>query len=159
MVLLAAGEQARGDRHIGYLGLDAPSIEKDVTGVENWLAKTAVAFDGRVVGWLLCETDDEMGRGWWWGPFVVATDWAGTADSLYETAAALVDVSEEEQAPDARNELAAAFALRQGFQSVIIRFSASSFSEWINSFLRASSSTRSSPRAVVPFIGRDVILP
>ncbi len=115
MVLLAAGEQARGDRHIGYLGLDPASLEKDVVGVENWQAKTAVAIDGRVVGWMLCETDDEMGRGWWWGPFVVATDWAGTADALYETAASMVDVTEEEQAPDTRNELAAAFALRHGF--------------------------------------------
>jgi ribosomal protein S18 acetylase RimI-like enzyme len=117
MVSLAAGEQARGDRHIGYLGLDAQSIEKDVTGVENWQAKTAVAIDGRVVGWLLCETDDDMGRGWWWGPFVVAADWSGTADALYETAAVMVGVTEEEQAPDSRNELAAAFALRQGFRA------------------------------------------
>jgi hypothetical protein len=72
MASLAASEQARGDRHIGYLGLDAESIAKDVRGVEDWQAKSVVAVEGRLVGWLLCETDDDMGRGWWWGPFVVA---------------------------------------------------------------------------------------
>jgi ribosomal protein S18 acetylase RimI-like enzyme len=51
------------------------------------------------------------------GPLRGGPDWDDTADSLYESVRAVVDVAEEEMAPDTRNELAAAFALRHGFHA------------------------------------------
>jgi ribosomal protein S18 acetylase RimI-like enzyme len=117
MAALASRAQADGARHIGYLGLDAESIRSDVDGVDDWADRTAVAVEaGRVVGWLVAERDDEMGRVWWWGPFVDAADWQGVADRLYELARTLVPVSEEELAPDDRHRAAAEFASRSGFR-------------------------------------------
>lgn len=118
MVQLAAGQQVRVERHIGYLGTDPASIAADVAGVDGWTARTAVAVDGagRLAGWLLAETDDEMGRVWWWGPFAVDEDWAPTADALYGAAAVLTAATEEELAPDERHRLAAEFADRHGFR-------------------------------------------
>jgi ribosomal protein S18 acetylase RimI-like enzyme len=117
MFALASRAQADGARHIGYLGLDEASIRSDVEGVDDWVDRTVVAEDtDQMVGWLLAERDDEMGRVWWWGPFVDTADWQGVADRLYELARALVPVSEEELAPDDRHREAAEFAGRAGFR-------------------------------------------
>jgi hypothetical protein len=116
MAALASHAQADGAGHIGYLGLDEFSIRSDVEGVDEWADRTAVAVEaGRVVGWLVAERDDEMGRVWWWGPFVDAADWQGVADRLYELARTLVPVSEEELAPDDRHRAAAGLPGAQVF--------------------------------------------
>jgi ribosomal protein S18 acetylase RimI-like enzyme len=117
MVRLAASQQVDGSRHIGYLGSDVESIATDITAVDVWTARTAVAVDesGRLIGWLLAESDDDMGRAWWWGPFVEDGNWAEIADRLYRLSPDLTDAREEELAPDTRNSQAADFAQRHGF--------------------------------------------
>ncbi len=117
IVRLIAGQQVQPNRHIPYLGSDPDSIRADITAMDDWTARTVVSAPagGTIDGCLLAEVDTDMGRCWWWGPFVSADDWAGTADALYTAAPGSVETPEQELAPDDRNLLTAEFALRHGF--------------------------------------------
>lgn len=100
LAALAAAMQSRPDRQLTYLSADAEAIAEELDELGEWTATSAVAeVDGEVVGWLVGETDDEVGRVWWLGPAVVDDqDWAPTATALYEAAAALLPdgIDEEE---------------------------------------------------------------
>jgi ribosomal protein S18 acetylase RimI-like enzyme len=132
MVALAATLQRDPTRHIGYLGEDPASVRADVEGVADWWVHTAVLDDaGEVAGWLLGETDDDVGRTWWWGPFAadgVDDHWL---DAMYERAATAAGLPEQEMAPDDRNLQAAAFAARLGFRgetaSAVLRYEGAGF--------------------------------
>lgn len=102
---------------MAYLGLDPESIRTDIVEVEDWTAHTMVSAsaDGTIDGCIFAEVDADMGRCWWWGPFVDADDWAGTADSLYAATPEAGSTPEQELAPDDRNLLTAEFAIRHGF--------------------------------------------
>lgn len=119
MVLLAAALQAVPENHIGYLGLDVASIRTDVLGVESWVERTAVVEDrsGRLAGWLTGELDEDMGRVWWWGPFLSGGSTDPVADEMYACAAAAVGAAEEEMAPDDRNSRVKVLAERNGFSA------------------------------------------
>lgn len=128
MSAIAAAHQADPARHCLYLSAEADAITEEIAELEDWVAYTAVAdVDGEVTGWLFGEPDPDMGRVWWWGPFAPLDGWADTADELYRVARALLGdaYSEEEAAADARSELIAAWADRQGFTadpgSVLLR--------------------------------------
>ncbi len=74
MAALAETCQVDPDVFCMYIGEDAASIATDVSEVERWTETTVLAErrgdDGtELVAWLLAETDAEMGRLWWWGPF------------------------------------------------------------------------------------------
>lgn len=118
MARLAEGLQVKGATHIGYLGTDARSVAVDVAGVDQWVERTAVAeVSGSIVGWLLSEVDEEMGRVWWWGPFCEdRLDRDRIADEMYRVAWEVVRPDEEELAPDDRNAWVAACADRWGFR-------------------------------------------
>ena len=117
IVRLVDGEQVQPNRHIAYLGSDTESIRIDIVAIEDWPAHTVVSAgaSGSIDGCLLAEVDADMGRCWWWGPFVDADDWAGTADALYTAAPEGGVTPEQELAPDDRNLMTAEFALRHGF--------------------------------------------
>jgi len=117
IVRLAAGQQVQPNRHIAYLGSDPESIRADIVAIEDWTAHTVVSVNtaGTIDGCLIGEVDADMGRCWWWGPFVDADDWAGTADGLYAAAPDAGMTPEQELAPDDRNLLTAEFASRHGF--------------------------------------------
>ena len=127
LVGLAVDAQRDPRRGCAYLSADGPAIEEELTGIdgaEDWTDVTWVALDDarRVIGWIAAERDAEMGRIWWFGPFV-----AGAA-SLSETLAdpvldalfgaarpAAEGHDEEELVGDVRSDLLARFAERQGF--------------------------------------------
>jgi ribosomal protein S18 acetylase RimI-like enzyme len=118
---LAATLQARPERHIVYLGTDPEAIaEEMVADDEDWTAVTAVAEDeGRLVGWLMGSVDAELGRVWWYGPFVDAPSdgvWVATADAMYDHARGLLPagVDEEEFGIDERFTALARWALARG---------------------------------------------
>lgn len=135
---LAADAQVDLNRYCAYFGDDAASIAADVAEVigpdpvpgADWTAATWVACDGpRLIGWLLAETDPDMGRVWWWGP-VIARDKLPRAtdltDALYQAASqAVARYSEHEMAFDEASSLLGSFAIRQGLQpdagSVVLR--------------------------------------
>lgn len=121
---MAAPLQARPDHHIPYLGVDANTIAVEmVADVDDWTEAAAVAEEeGRIVGWLMGSIDHDMGRVWWFGPFVDADDperWSTIADDLDAVARATLpaSVDEEEYAFDARHAAGPAWAARRGFHA------------------------------------------
>ena len=120
LAALAARLQVRPDRHIVYLGFDAATIAAEMVAEDDdWTAAAAVVLEGEEpVGWLMGSVDPNMGRVWWFGPFIDAAEsaWVTIADELYETASALLDasVTEEEFAPDARFTELIAWAVERG---------------------------------------------
>lgn len=128
MVSLAAPLQARPDRHVAYLSIEGPAMAEELRGLGDWAAVSAV-IDGpdpaggrRLAAWLVGEVDAELGRVWWWGPFVDpgATDeatWAEVVTVLYRHAAALLPdgITEQEVAVDERHVDLAAWATGNGF--------------------------------------------
>lgn len=121
---LAARCQALPERQIPYVGDDAASIAADVVdacGGDSWPEHALVARDGdRVVGWLCAETDPDMGRLWWFGPFLepdLDDERAGEiADALYGAAGVVrAGFDEQEICYDQRSTLLAAFGRRNGF--------------------------------------------
>jgi ribosomal protein S18 acetylase RimI-like enzyme len=121
---MAAALQCRPGHHIAYLGDDPDTIAAEmIEDVDDWTEAAAVAeHDGRVIGWLMGSIDHEMGRVWWFGPFVDADDagtWTTLADRLDATArVGLPDaVDEEEYAFDARHSTGPAWAAGRGFHA------------------------------------------
>lgn len=121
---LAARLQARPTHHVPYLGRDPDTIAAEmVEDVEDWTEAAAVAEeDGRIVGWLMGSIDHDMGRVWWFGPFVDTDDterWGTIADQLDATARATLppSVGEEEYAFDARHATGPQWAVRHGFHA------------------------------------------
>ena len=133
LAALAARVQARPERHIAYLGLEADAIaEEMIEEDDDWTAATAVAeADDRLVGWLMGSVDPDMGRVWWFGPFIDTDNesWSSVADALYEHASELLadDVDEEEMAPDSRFVTLVEWASGRGFEvdpgSAVLRLS------------------------------------
>ena len=123
--VIAADLQRRPDRHVAYLAEDAHSIAAEmVEEDDDWTAVSAVAEltgpeRGDIVGWLMGSIDPDMGRVWWYGPFVEADDatWPSVADALYGFAGELLDrdVDEEELAPDSRFGTLIGWAAGRGF--------------------------------------------
>ena len=124
LAAVAVSAQADPDRFIGYVGDDAASIAADLTeidGVGRWSEATHVALDDErnVIGWIAAETDLDLGRVWWWGPFLadgneVLRD--PIADALFAVGErSLNGVSEHEFAIDERSALLQRFAERHGF--------------------------------------------
>lgn len=121
--LAAFAEQCQADpqRHCAYISDTAAAIIDDVKEVPDWFASTLVALDDErnVIGWLLAETDPDMSRVWWWGPFVTDTD---RADQLLVANALLQrgiqnhpDHDEHEIAVDRESTLFAALADQHSF--------------------------------------------
>ncbi|MCV2394025.1 GNAT family N-acetyltransferase [Actinotalea sp. M2MS4P-6] len=121
LAVLAAGLQRRPERHVAYLGLDAETIAAEMVAEDDdWTAVSAVAErDGAPVGWLVGSVDQEIGRVWWFGPFITAEDegWVAIADALDAHARALLPaaIDQEELAPDARFDVLIAWARAHGF--------------------------------------------
>lgn len=118
---LAEQLQRRPDRHVAYLGLDAASIAEELTeDVDDWTEAAVLAeSDGRLLGWLMGSIDHDMGRVWWFGPFVADDEpgpWRQMADELDRAARALLppEVTEEEYAPDERYVLLVEWARARG---------------------------------------------
>ena len=121
LAALAASLQGRDDRHVAYLGVDAADIAAELAD-STWERVGVVAErDGELLGWLIGDVDDEMGRVWWLGPFVdTGADtaaWVATATALYEAARARMpgSVGEEEFAVDERFTRLIDWAIRAGF--------------------------------------------
>jgi ribosomal protein S18 acetylase RimI-like enzyme len=121
LAALAERCQADPQRHCGYLSEDAAAIAGDVAEVVDWANATLVALDDErnIIGWLLAETDPDMSRVWWWGPFVGDAD----VDDQLLVAGALLgrglqnhpDHDEHEIAVDRASTLFATLADQQGF--------------------------------------------
>lgn len=124
LAAVAVSAQADPDRFIGYVGDDAAAIVADLTeidGVEHWSEATHVALDDErnVMGWIAAETDADLGRVWWWGPFLGDGN-EGLRDPIAEALfsvgeRSLKGVSEHEFAIDERSAFLKRFVERHGF--------------------------------------------
>ena len=119
----AALLQARPEHHVPYLGIDPATIAEEVRAdVDDWTEAAVVAehADGSVAGWLVGSIDHDMGRVWWFGPFVDTDEpgeWRAAADQLYDAAAGRLGehVDEEEFAFDARHFVGPSWTVARGF--------------------------------------------
>ena len=86
MAALAAIQQAHPHRHVAYLAEGAKALAAELAAIDGWHRHGALIEDirGEIVGWLVAEIDEEIGRVWWLGPFVAGDDWAPSATELYE---------------------------------------------------------------------------
>jgi ribosomal-protein-alanine N-acetyltransferase len=108
IVAFIAAQQQNPTTHVPYLATDADSIRTDIDEIEDWAAVTAVAeSNGQLVGVLIPEIDPDMGRLWWWGPWVGSEDADTVATQLHAAATALLPdgIDEQEACGDDRNEL------------------------------------------------------
>ncbi len=126
LVALAVECQADPERSCPSVSDDVESITTELTeidGAEEWCSVTWVALDDKrnVLGWLAAESDVDMGRIWWFGPFL---DQGPASDPMLSTvpdalhgiaSAALADFGEQQMAVDARSIRLPAFAERAGF--------------------------------------------
>lgn len=123
--LAAFAERCQADpqRHCAQASEDAADIASDVQEVADWPKSTLVALDDErnIIGWLLAETDPDMSRVWWWGPFVSET---GIDEQLVVAGALLSrglenhpDHDEHEIAVDRESTLFAKLAEQLGFAS------------------------------------------
>jgi ribosomal protein S18 acetylase RimI-like enzyme len=124
LAAVAVIAQADPDRFIGYLGDDAAAIAADlreIDGVGHWYEATHVALDDErnVIGWIASETDADLGRVWWWGPFLADVNEAlrdPIADALFSAGErSRKGISEHEFAIDERSAFLKRFAERHGF--------------------------------------------
>ncbi len=117
MVELAARLQANHAEAIAYLGVETDSILGDLEAID-WRSVSALAFEqDRLVGWLVGETDDEIGRVFWLGPFVESAGWDAVADRLYADCSVLLppSMTQEEMAIDVGFERCQRWATTVGF--------------------------------------------
>lgn len=120
LVALAARCQASPTTSVPYVAEELAAIRDDILKVDDWSQHTVVAVArGRVVGWLLAELDDEIGRVWWWGPFVDHPEWAAVADSLVVEARRRLPsvITQEEALGESVNVDLAAWSERHGLAS------------------------------------------
>ena len=124
LAAFAAPLQARPEHHVAFLGADADTIAAEmIEDVDDWTEAAAVAErDGRIVGWLMGSIDHDMGRVWWFGPFVDTDDadtWMSVATELDSTARLGLpgSVDQEEYAFDDRHDTGAAWATGRGFHA------------------------------------------
>lgn len=117
MAELAGRLQADPTSAIPYLGDAADGIERELVEID-WRSVSALAFDhGRLTGWLVGDTDDELGRVFWLGPFVSEGDWDDVASRLYAGCSKLLrpEITEEEIAIDSRFARCQTWAAGHGF--------------------------------------------
>lgn len=108
--------QADATRHVTFVGEGEASVRSDLAAVDDWRLQTYVARDGddRVAGVLLVDTDEELRRCWWLGPWADDDEVAG---ALLDAAAPLVaDLPRREFAPDSRNTWLAGLASALGYE-------------------------------------------
>ena len=113
----AAPLQQRPETHVVYLGKEPDGIRAEIAE-STWSDVSAVATDGdTIIGWLIGDVDADMGRVWWFGPFVTADEWESVATELLTACRRQLadDVDEEEMSVDARFERFRAWATAHGF--------------------------------------------
>jgi len=96
IVAFIAAQQAHPDRRICYVGTDVVGIVAELDRLEpSWVSSARVLREGaRVTGVVTAEWDDDLGRAWIVGPWVV-----GDGDAWMAAAVALLDAALAELPP------------------------------------------------------------
>lgn len=122
VVAFIAGEQARPDRRCTYVGLEAVAIRAELDALEPPWAdtlRTVEGDDGALLGAVVVEWDDELGRSWIQGPWVAGgdADWRAHAPTLLDAALAQLPegITRHEVCGDASHHLLAELAAARGW--------------------------------------------
>jgi ribosomal protein S18 acetylase RimI-like enzyme len=121
IVAFIAAQQAHGDRRISYVGTDAAGINAELDGLEPCWATTARVLrdDTGITGTVIAEWDDDRGRAWVLGPWVVGDgdSWMVAAVTLLDAALSQLppNVSRYEICGDVANHRLADLAARRGW--------------------------------------------
>src|SRR5918994_3251947 len=96
IVAFIAAQQVHPDRRVSYLGTDAAGIIAELDALKPpWLTTARVLRDGRrITGAVITEWDDDLGRAWIVGPWVL-----GVGDAWMAAAVALLDAALAELPP------------------------------------------------------------
>lgn len=110
------------EHHIGYFSTDMRSIER---ALQNFYPSpeqcVRVAIENnQLIGALGVDTDPDLGRAWFYGPFVEQSLWHATAEKLYDELVAELpmNITEYELFGDIRNTQLLKFAVRHEFELV-----------------------------------------
>jgi ribosomal protein S18 acetylase RimI-like enzyme len=97
VVAFIAEQQAHPDRRIWYVGTDAAGIDAELGGLEpSWETTARVLLDDTgISGAVIAEWDDDLGRTWILGPWVV-----GDGDPWMAAAASLLDAALSQLPPN-----------------------------------------------------------
>lgn len=120
-VAFIAAQQAHADHRISYVGDDPTGIVAELAGLEpSWLTTARVLRDGtHIVGVVIAEWDDDLGRAWILGPWVAGDGegWMTGAATLLEAALAQPPptVTRYEMSGDVANRRLAALATARGW--------------------------------------------
>jgi ribosomal protein S18 acetylase RimI-like enzyme len=121
VVAFIAAQQLHPDRRVSYLGTDAAGIVAELDGLKSpWLSTARVLRDGtRITGAVITEWDDDLGRAWIVGPWVlgVGDAWMAAAVALLDAALAELPatVTRYEMCGDIANHRLADLAASQGW--------------------------------------------
>jgi ribosomal protein S18 acetylase RimI-like enzyme len=120
-VAFIAAQQAHADHRVPYVGNDATGIAAELGGLEpSWVTTARVLRDGaRIVGVAIAEWDDDLGRAWILGPWVVddGEGWMAGAATLLDAALAQPPstVTRYEMSGDVANRRLADLAASRGW--------------------------------------------
>jgi ribosomal protein S18 acetylase RimI-like enzyme len=121
VVAFIATQQAHADHRISYVGNDATGIAAELAGLEpSWVTTARVLRDGaRIVGVVIVEWDEDLGRAWILGPWVVddGDGWMASAATLLDAALAQPPstVTRYEMSGDVANRRLADLAAARGW--------------------------------------------
>jgi ribosomal protein S18 acetylase RimI-like enzyme len=121
VVAFIAAQQAHADRRISYVGNDEAGIVAELGGLEpSWVTTARVLRDGtRIIGVVIAEWDDDLGRAWILGPWVVddGDGWMAGAVTLLDAALAQPPstVTRYEMSGDVANHRLADLAASRGW--------------------------------------------
>lgn len=121
VLALIVGQQADPTRHISALGVDAAGVSAELDDLDpDWTTIVHVACAGdRIVGAIVTDLDDELGKAWLAGPWVDGDDagWATAAPGLLDAALEALDpgVTRIELAGNLANTRLAELAATRGW--------------------------------------------
>ncbi|MGO1808909.1 MAG: GNAT family N-acetyltransferase [Micrococcaceae bacterium] len=103
-----------------YLGTEPSGIRADLEELDqHWLetVRVSASADGRIVGAVVIEWDEEMGRSWVHGPWVEKDAWRSESPSLLAAATAQAPVGNHEMYADVGHDGMAWLAAHCGWRS------------------------------------------
>jgi ribosomal protein S18 acetylase RimI-like enzyme len=120
VIALLAMQQARPDRNVAYLGMDANGIRAELAELAPPWEQTAhvVRVDGAIIATAHADWDVELGRAWIHGPWVAGDDddWTTWADAVLDAVldALPAGVTDIEMCGDRANARLGALATARG---------------------------------------------
>ena len=167
VVAFVARQQATAATRVSYVGNEAPGIAAELDGLSPpWLGTTRVvrSAGGAIVGAVVVEWDEDLGRAWVLGPWASSEGaaWTATASALLDAALAQppASVTRFEMSGEVDNVRLAALAAGRGWRATeashVLVADAAVAAAWPASVPSVSSASGWSLRPAVPGDGPTI---